>query len=288
MGQWFKESWLKACFALSFFIFAVSFGYSFLIRTQPNPIIQTGNQLTGTINLQDLISSLAASNLAYLTVALVIIGFLAGAFYLFNFKPLQDQLKKQEENNIATEKETQALKKDVEKILQQIEVTKTRNEQGLKNLEKGLALQIDKRIFSAEEKISNLGTDLKSKLTEVETEASITSFITTWDSHYMWQTQNVPENVWRSLVTALGKSIEYEEKFKSYFAMPLVLKTMSESIDKYKGKVQKKSFETVLIPLSRVKGFEAEKAEIIEKISKLNQEGTPLTPQYSRLPPGSN
>lgn len=58
----------------------------------------------------NLISNLATLNLGYLGIAVTILVFLGGAFYLFNFKPLKDNLEKQE-------KTIDGLKKEVEENL---------------------------------------------------------------------------------------------------------------------------------------------------------------------------
>lgn len=49
-----------------------------------------------TSEIIDFVNYISSINLGYLGLAITILVFLGGAFYLFNFKPLQDRLEKQE------------------------------------------------------------------------------------------------------------------------------------------------------------------------------------------------
>jgi uncharacterized coiled-coil protein SlyX len=96
--NWIKENWLKFSVLLGIFLIAWTIAYNLTLKPQPRVGSTTilESQLTGVINLQDLVNSLASSNLNYLTLALALILGIGGAFYIFNIKPFENKLDIQE------------------------------------------------------------------------------------------------------------------------------------------------------------------------------------------------
>ena len=58
-----------------------------------------------TAEIIDMVSNLATINLGYLGIAVTVLVFLGGAFYLFNFKPLKDSIERQEKTLTVLEKD---------------------------------------------------------------------------------------------------------------------------------------------------------------------------------------
>lgn len=95
---------------------------------------------TTTISITEiigLIENLATLNLGYLGVAVTILVFLGGAFYLFNFKPLKDALERQEKTLSDLEKEVKEnLSSSKKEIKEDLEVFKKEQEEDLSNFSK--------------------------------------------------------------------------------------------------------------------------------------------------------
>ena len=109
----------------------------------------------------DLIENLATLNLGYLGVAVTILVFLGGAFYLFNFKPLKDALERQEKTLSDLEKEVKEnLSSSKKEIKEDLEVFK--KEQG-EDLSKFSKQRDDKLLADIQTKIANFEKEFTQK-----------------------------------------------------------------------------------------------------------------------------
>lgn len=161
-----------------------------------------------------LMQSLATTNLGYLGLCVTILLFAGGFFYLFNFKPLQDTIKKQED-------ELKAITKEINEKLESL----SENFQGLvKNQAKELGDSIAKaeagieeiknegleNIKKAEDKIAEIKANAESELLKLRKALHETELITIWNEQYMWDAKHVMINVVATLIEYFEKHAEYE------------------------------------------------------------------------------
>lgn len=101
--------------------------------------------IVATPEVIDLINNLATLNLGYLGIAVTILVFFGGAFYLFNFKPIKDNLEKQE--RIINE-----LKKEIEKNIISFKEKMEKDFDNFKNVQNdeisNLVTQRDEKLLS--------------------------------------------------------------------------------------------------------------------------------------------
>ena len=108
-----------------------------------------------TADITSFIENIAQINLEYLGIAVTILVFFGGAFYLFNFRPLKDTIEKQEDTLVA-------LKKEVEENLLS---SKNEIKRDLKDFEKSNTKEISTLVQRKNEK---LASDIKTKIATFE------------------------------------------------------------------------------------------------------------------------
>ena len=119
---------------------------------------------TTTISITEiigLIENLATLNLGYLGIAVTILVFLGGAFYLFNFKPLKDALERQEKTLSDLEKEVKEnLSSSKKEIKEDLEVFKKEQSEDLSKFSKQ---RDDKLLADIQTKIANFEKEFTQK-----------------------------------------------------------------------------------------------------------------------------
>jgi hypothetical protein len=165
--------------------------------------------LTDVLNAYQALQTL---NATYLGWSITIILAAGGFFYLFNFKPLQDSIVKQE-------KEFRDVKDDIESKIAAINtsfatlistqttelrasVSQTSNEVG--ELKKD-ALQ---KINEAKEEFSKFTTKAEKELTVLKTQYQTVELRRMWDEQYMWDSKNVLINSVRTLIEFVEESFK--------------------------------------------------------------------------------
>jgi len=182
----------------------------------------------------DLVISLATLNLGYLTVAVAILGFAGILFYLFNVKPLRDDLKQQKAHlNSSTEN----LENKIEDALLKLQGVAESNQKALETLKGQITKDITQRTVSLEEKQEKFSKEMKSNLRLIESTVDLQQMITAWNMHYVWLGLNVKveENVFSSLLESLGNAAEYKKKYGENSGIDpfinMILETISEFLE---------------------------------------------------------
>ena len=111
---------------------------------------------TTTISITEianLIENLATLNLGYLGIAVTILIFLGGAFYLFNFKPLKDAFERQEKTLTDLEKEVKEnLASSKKEIREELNIFKDEQVKTISNI---FEQKSDKLLSDIQTKIAN-------------------------------------------------------------------------------------------------------------------------------------
>ena len=119
------------------------------------------NNNVSVVELISLSNDLATVNANYLTISITIILALAAIFYLFNLKPLQEKISKQEE---LLEQQRLENSKEISKLIDS-------QKQSLESFKK----EVEKIKVLAEKKIRNL--EYRFNMNEAHS---------VWESHYIW------------------------------------------------------------------------------------------------------
>lgn len=175
---------------------------------------------TTTISATEFISlvqGIASLNLGYLGLCVTIIifagGLTGGFYYLFNFKPLQESIKKQRE-------EFESIKKEIESRIEQIntnfvgvistQTTELRAsiDQTVKEIDQ-IKRDAFEKIEKAEKQFLDFNADAKKELVALKKAHQLSDLKRIWEEHYMWEGREVYENSIEFLLQYREKSLEY-------------------------------------------------------------------------------
>lgn len=189
------------------------------------------------IEFIQLTHDVAALNATYLTISVSIILFLGGVFYIFNFKPLQDKLQKQEENiekdRTENKHQLKKLRKSVkafkDEAIRQIESTKEALSEEFRSKSSGL----EKQMLAIEEKANNEVESIKKETQKNKLESI-------WSQHYIWSMGSLTVAV--NQLTTLIEYLELSNKYKVYVVAGVTcyreiidaLECVKKEYDKYK------------------------------------------------------
>jgi hypothetical protein len=231
---------------------------------------------TTTISVAEmmtLVQGMATLNLGYLVLCVTIILFAGGFFYLFNFRPLQESIEKQDG-------QLESLKKDVETKIENINI-------GFKTLISSqtaeLALAIDRttkeveyikkeateKVENGEKKFLAFTERAERELKDLKTAHQISELNRMWQEHYMWDGRGVHENTLTILLTFMENRFEY--------ALDIITDGLWLSrVEKVLGKVEyyksddKLSIHARLLSLfDKIQGHEIEKSKIKKIVEKV-------------------
>jgi hypothetical protein len=210
---------------------------------------------------QDLLTSLAQTNLGYLTISVAILGVLGGVFYVFNLKPIQDKISKQEQNLIKTDKESKDNITKIEKVmlvnieknkqdaLNQIDLGRDEIQSKSEALMLKVKDELNNEIKTARLSVGKLEDSVNKKLTTLEHLSQRIELSGLWNEHYMWDGRKIYSNTLQSLITYLEKGIEY----KIDLLFSLCLGAIDDTLEKLtKGDIQEQE-EDLQKVLSQVK-----------------------------------
>lgn len=234
-------------------------------------VLNFTNMLTATtsVALNDVISlfkDVASLNLGYLAVSVTILTLLAGAFYLFNFRPLQEELKGQEEDlkGVRKQIETEFIKLNdginlsKREALDNMEASKKRIEKDVLNL-----------LIKTKTDLTTEFNEAKNKLIGMERRHKMLELQMIWDAHYLWKVSKVHTNELYSLMEYLEKTLEYKMEIVSN---QLFLEVLNDVLDEkldldQKGKGECR--ERLINAFGKIVGLKDEKSVLIERINKV-------------------
>ena len=220
----------------------------------------------------DLTQNLIATNLGYLGLSVTIILFAGGLFYVFNFKPLQESIKKQENELDSIKKDvnnkvntiqgdfgnlvltqTNALRALIDRTTKEIEILKKDINQQSANSEKKNLELIDK--INQEQKI------LRKQAQSIELNSL-------WTEHYMWDGMEIHDNTFSLLIDYMEKALEYKELFLTNLWFDRLEKTLTKMKKRSSGRDRKEK-ERLYAVLEKIVGKEEEKNNIKAQMDKI-------------------
>jgi hypothetical protein len=188
-------------------------------------------EATSTVTLIDLINvtqEIASLNLGYLTICVTIVLASGGFFYLFSFSPLQEKIKRQEDELGTLKKDTEAgvekMKTDLVDLVskQAAELGKTiaetTKELGLTisdtrdDLEK-IKREALQKADDVEKQMQNFIKKAQSEFNELRNDHRISELNHLWLDHYMWEGRDVPANTITSLLEVREKQLAWNLPF---------------------------------------------------------------------------
>lgn len=170
-------------------------------------MIATSTIISST-DLINLLQGISSQNLGYLGLCVTIIlaagGLTGGFYYLFNFKPLTESIRKQEEElaRIKTEVELR-----IEQMKQQTTELRTSLDQTALQIEK-IKNEAFKKLQETEQQFKDFVADSKKEFHSLKEAYGELVLDLLWDEHYMWEGRGVHINSLRTLIEYLEKKIE--------------------------------------------------------------------------------
>ncbi len=186
------------------------------------------------IDLIKLMHDIASLNVTYLAISVGIILAFGGAFYLFNFRPLQNKITKQGDR-IYSEKKSNEIK--FEQLVADVKKSQNKAEEQILKLKEDLAKLFENRIAFAEEKMNSLEKLAQKEIVEMKRNADLIELSNVWDKQYMWGLGGltVHEN-------ALSTLIEYTEKSNKKKIAVVDQRTLSAALNRELDALSKESY----------------------------------------------
>lgn len=238
-------------------------------------------EATSTISALEainLMSQVTTLNLGYLGICVSIIlftGGLAGGFYyIFNFKPLQKSIEKQELELKALQVEIDlkltSLNSDFNKLVseqtKQIQKSIENAKLELDTFKKGALEKIDKAEKQIKATTAVANSDINS-LRRQYREMLLQNF---WDQHYMWFGNKVYLNSLYCLVEYMKKALEYKITFLTDLWFSRVADVLEVIKNDEHEKLDNETKNELLTILGSIEGKEKDKQNIKAAIEKLN------------------
>lgn len=207
----------------------------------------------------NFINQVAAVNLGYLSVAVTILLIFGGAFYLFNFKPLQESIRKQEED----------LKESRGENIHEISILKNEALSEIEKIRKEIEVKITERVLSTEGLFKSFEERAKKEMNMLREKSNKLELEAIWTQHYLWSNADNVRNELDTLMDYMEKGQEY----KITYLFDLCLQEIDEVFDR----IEKKDIvgdrfvtqERLLKILSGINGFEEIKTSIKNKAKKI-------------------
>jgi hypothetical protein len=166
-----------------------------------------------TTDIINSIHSIATLNLGYLGLCVTIILFVGGFFYVFNFKPLQESINKQEGRLDTLKKEVESKVEEMQSLSVELVSSQTADlkmtvDNTVKNVElikKDSTEQMDR----IEKRFSEIITKSSQELGHLKKEYQMLTLSSIWKEHYMWEGREVYANTLSTLINYMEKRLEY-------------------------------------------------------------------------------
>jgi F0F1-type ATP synthase membrane subunit b/b' len=210
------------------------------------------------LSLITVSNGLASANAAYLAISVSILIFLGGLTYLFNVKPLQEKIEKQQKDLESQKGRNEEKERKLEKLEEEVkEIQKEAKEQTEK-----LKNTIESKIVDAERRVGILEKTTEktnSKLTKDIHHTELTILAT---EQFLWRLGGlaVPANAFRALAEYAEKYVEYNPDFPA-ISFDIISSMLENSLDCFKDDGS---------PLLDRKGGEALYSRIHDILTKLN------------------
>jgi F0F1-type ATP synthase membrane subunit b/b' len=226
-------------------------------------------ELTELINITRDIAEL---NAAYLAISVSVIIFLGGIFYLFNVKPLQDKLQKQEED---IEKERKDNKHKLKKLRQSVSAFKSEALSQIATLKETTLQDLQQKNEELDTKIQKIEMNAESQIKTLKFDSNLTELMQIWERHHFWKLGSlvVSENSLRSLIEYLEKSFKYGIAFSDPALLVRnikdVLNVISKEIADDEGLVVRKQlYDNLIKAISYEQYFTNEQREEVKSLAE--------------------
>ena len=224
-----------------------------------------------------MMQGVATLNLAYLGVCVTIILFAGGFTYIFNVKPLQDALKKQEEK-------LEILTKDVENKISQVSlqfsdlvIAQTRELDSTRDTTKKeidvLKETIIASVAKMEVDVKELTANANQELINLKKNYQQTVLDTLWNEHYLWSFRGTHANTLLTLRQYMERAIEYRKLDNVHLWFTSVGDVLDEILKKNIALEANETDKFIKI-MSRIEGFNDRKLKITEALSKIKSKET--------------
>lgn len=243
-------------------------GNQFISSTPPNNI-----EINDATLLQSLLNQLITSNFGYLGICVTIILFAGGFFYLFNLKPLQTSIEKQEEKIESIKKEVRIEVEGMSSGFRDLVLEQTRE---LRISIGNTASRIDSltkdteaRTNNAEKKINEFVNKANQELKVLKNQYQDSEVQRLWNATYTWESLNVPMNVLDTMVECMEKAIEYKRTYLNEIWLDKLEGVLEGLGVKLMDDTDKKILTEVLLVLGKVEGSSEQKARITKQINSI-------------------
>lgn len=228
------------------------------------------------LDILNLMQGISATNLGYLTLCVSVIlatgGITAGFYYLFNFKPLQKSIEKQEG-------ELQEIKKELEKKsatlnTEFVELVASQTQKLEKNIEDTkvslgtLKKETFDKIGLAEKQTNDFILKATKDVDSLKKQYQHIVLDSLWKEQYMW----AGNEIWGNCLTTLAEYMEKAFDFKIVYLLDLWLQRVEDILKRtpeYNFDDKQQTKDRFLTLLGKIEGRDKQKEGIKILLNKL-------------------
>lgn len=225
-----------------------------------------------TAQITNFVHEIVNLNLGYLGLGITIILVFGGFFYLFNFKPLQKSIEKQEDrldnfNEKMDEKLVSLNTVFANLSAEQAAQFKSINDKTIEEIN-NLKKEILERTEKAGVEFSSLANEAQQEIKNLENKYQESELENLWREHYMWLGLGVHGNTLTSLIKYMEKAILYKKTYLTDLWFDRLDETL-EKISSYKYTDKDEVNKNLILILEKIKNSEEKKNKIKDKIKKV-------------------